>query len=80
MSLTYHLMKHFIKIFDCYIARYQKKDFIFKTTLIYKIKAGKRLLILLTQSKPVTKQPAIRSVQFWGVDSAFLSKLPEELV
>lgn len=45
-----------------------------------KIKAEKLLLILLTQSKPVTKQPAIRSVQFRGVDSAFLSKLPEELV
>lgn len=41
-----------------------------------KIKAEKLLLILL----PVTKQPAIRSVQFRGVDSAFLSKLPEELV
>lgn len=38
----------------------QKK--LFSKLLWYKIKAEKLLLILITQSKPVAKQPAIRSV------------------
>lgn len=68
-------MAHFTKIFFKV-----PKVTIFSKIFWQKIKAEKLLLILLTQSKPETKQLAIRSVQFGGIDPTFLSKLPEKLV